>query len=96
MRIAAPGSVTTIDELLALPDDGLRHELLDGTHVVTPAPSYPHQVVLKRLVQAIDGALGDAKVPVLWSPADIRLNPRTLVQPDLYQTMTSSGRRSRD
>src|SRR5436305_15025375 len=39
-------AVTTIDELLALPDDGLRHELLDGVHVVTPAPAYPHQAVL--------------------------------------------------
>src|SRR5213082_3142668 len=28
-------AVTTIEELLALPDDGLRHELLDGVHVVT-------------------------------------------------------------
>src|SRR5256885_17055600 len=39
-------AVTTVEELLALPDDGLRHELLDGVHVVTPAPAYPHQAVL--------------------------------------------------
>ncbi|MGH9362646.1 MAG: hypothetical protein ACRD2T_12095 [Thermoanaerobaculia bacterium] len=27
----------TYDDLLALPDDGLRHELIDGEHYVTPA-----------------------------------------------------------
>jgi hypothetical protein len=29
----------TYEDLLALPDDGLRHELIDGEHFVTPAPS---------------------------------------------------------
>ncbi len=38
MGMPAPSSVTTINELLSLPDDDMRHELLDGTHVVTPAP----------------------------------------------------------
>ncbi len=33
--------VTTIEQLLALPDDGMRHELLEGVHVVTPARNSP-------------------------------------------------------
>jgi hypothetical protein len=40
MGMPAPQAVTTVEELLALPDDGLRHELLDGEHVVTPARIY--------------------------------------------------------
>ena len=32
----------TRDEVLALPDDGMRHELFDGELVVTPAPAYRH------------------------------------------------------
>jgi len=87
----ASSPVTTIDELLALPEDGQRHELLDGAHVVTPAPSYPHQVVLQRLFQAINEAVRDAPSRVLWSPADIRLNPRTLVQPDLFIIKDEDG-----
>ncbi len=39
-------TVSTIEVLLALPEDGLRHELLDGEHVVTPAPELPHQAVV--------------------------------------------------
>lgn len=43
MGMAAPRSITTIEELLALPDDGLVHELLDGVHVVTPVPRPAHE-----------------------------------------------------
>jgi len=77
--------VTTIEDLLALPEDGLRHELLDGEHVVTPAPALRHQWVLSPLHFALSTALaGRADLQVLSSPADIRLGPRTLVQPDLF------------
>ena len=77
--------VTTIDALLALPEDGLRHELLDGVHVVTPSPSLLHQVALREFSLALLEALkGQVHLQLLWSPADIVLGPRTLVQPDLF------------
>jgi Uma2 family endonuclease len=82
---AAPAPISTIEELLALPDDGLRHELLDGVHVVTPAPEYPHQGVLGEFFFALRKALeGQDELMVLMSPADIVLSPRTLVQPDVF------------
>jgi hypothetical protein len=49
--------VTTIEQLHALPEDGLRHELLDGVHVVTPAPQAPHQLIVMGLIRALDAAL---------------------------------------
>jgi Uma2 family endonuclease len=77
--------VTTIEALLGLPGDGLRHELLEGEHVVTPAPAYRHQDVLMRLVFCLaDGLRGREDLKLLASPADITLGPRTLVQPDLF------------
>ena len=85
--------MSTIEELLALPEDGLRHELLDGVHVVTPAPEYPHQAVLGELFVALHKALeGNAELQVLASPADIVLSPRTLVQPDLFVIRRQPGR----
>ena len=85
-------SVTTIEELLALPEDGLRHELLDGVHVVTPAPEYLHQASLTRLAFALQQALeGNEELEVLWSPADIVLGPKTLVQPDLFVVRKKPG-----
>ncbi|MEO8635636.1 MAG: Uma2 family endonuclease [Gemmatimonadales bacterium] len=77
--------VTTIDLLQALPDDGQRHELLDGVHAVTPSPSYAHQDLVGTLFFALRRAVeGRPDLKVLVSPADVRLGPRTLVQPDLF------------
>jgi len=77
--------VSTIEELLALPEDGRRHELLDGVHALTPSPTYRHQSLLAELFFALRTALaGHRELAVLTSPADIRLGPRTLVQPDLF------------
>jgi Uma2 family endonuclease len=86
MPTPTPSSaVSTIEELLALPEDGLRHELLNGVHVVTPAPTLPHQAVLGEFGYALRRGLeGNAALMVLESPADIVLGPRTLVQPDLF------------
>ena len=85
MVMPAPQPVSTIEELLALPDDGLRHELLDGEHVVTPSPALLHQRALRMLYDELQEAVAQhAGLEVLWSPADIRLGPRTLVQPDLF------------
>lgn len=87
---------TTIADLLALPEDGLRHELLDGAHVVTPAPAYIHQAVhsalFAELLRALDGTSG---YEVLSGPADIILGPRTLVQPDLFVARVHAKRRPR-
>lgn len=85
MAMPAPQPVTTIDELLALPEDGLRHELLDGQHVVTPSPRRWHQEVLRRLFLELTDALEECEDLVAYNlAADLRLGPRTLVQPDLF------------
>lgn len=85
MAMPAVAPVTTIEELLALPGDGHRHELLDGEHVVTPAPALGHQRALRRLYDLLAAALRERPgLELFWSPADIRLGPRTLVQPDLF------------
>lgn len=82
---ASLSAITTIEELLALPEDGLRHELLDGVHVVTPSPEYAHQGVLAGVNFALLKSLeGQDELVVLTSPADIVLSPRTLVQPDIF------------
>ena len=85
MSATTEAPVTTIEALLALPAGGIRHELLDGEHAVTPAPTHGHQRVLVRLLAAFLEALrGRGDLEVLVSPADIVLDPRTLVQPDLF------------
>ncbi len=43
----------TVEDLYALPNDGMRHELLDGTLLVSPPPSVSHQLAARRLVEAL-------------------------------------------
>ena len=89
-----PAPITTIEELLSLPDDGLRHELLDGVHVVSPAPRPAHQDVFGELFVALKMTLKSrVDVSVFASPADIILGPRTLVQPDIFIVARPGGRR---
>jgi Uma2 family endonuclease len=90
---AAPPDVTTIEELLALPADGLRHELLDGVHVVTPAPALFHQFMVRELMALFIPTLqGQDRFHLLSSPADIVLGARTLVQPDVFVIERQPGK----
>ena len=68
-----------------LPEDGNRYEIIDGELVVTPAPRDPHQAVLGELHFLFATFLHEHRVArVLFSPADIRIDSRNLVQPDLF------------
>lgn len=69
-------------DLDALPDDGLRHELLDGAFVMTPSPGFRHQ----RAVWALGRALEDVLPPsllVLPGPFDLVLPTGDVLVPDL-------------
>ena len=44
----------TYDDFVLFPDDGKRHEIIDGEHVVTPSPNVWHQRLVRRLLVAIE------------------------------------------
>ena len=52
-----PGVKLTYDDFVLFPDDGKRHELIDGEHYVTPSPNPKHQQVSANLDPA-DWAAG--------------------------------------
>lgn len=54
----------TYDDFLLFPDDGQRHELIDGEHDVTPSPNPGHQRLSVRLTTArvVDPELDLVKV----------------------------------
>ena len=74
----------TYDDLLALPDDGLRHELIDGEHFVTPSPVSRHQILLANLHRLIGPHTHATKIGVtLFAPYDIVFTQYDVVEPDL-------------
>jgi Uma2 family endonuclease len=50
---AAGTTGLTYEDLLGIPDDGLRRELIDGELFVSPSPSYDHQGVVTELLVAL-------------------------------------------
>lgn len=79
--LGAAGPYTRAD-LDALPDDGRRHELIDGILVVTPAPSIRHQEVSLSLVLLLQQACPPA-IKLLYAPVDVALGEDTVMQPDI-------------
>ena len=74
----------TYDDLAALPDDGLRHELIDVVHFVTPSPALVHQLIVGNLHRLIANHLqAHATGVVLLAPFDVVLSIHDVVEPDL-------------
>jgi Uma2 family endonuclease len=74
----------TYDDLLALPDDGLRHELIDGEHFVSPSPGSAHQLIIGNLHVLLHTFLRDHPTGVVMlAPFDIVFTQYDVVEPDL-------------
>jgi Uma2 family endonuclease len=82
MSVMPVNNQLTRDELDALPDDGLRHELIDGTFVMTPAPGVGHQIMTAGLHIALRTACMGTDLRVLFAPLDVVLGT-SIVEPDL-------------
>jgi Uma2 family endonuclease len=63
--------VWTIDDLMSLPDDGHRYEIVDGSLLVSPAPPMRHQVAADRLRDMLLAAAPDGDDVVTATAVDI-------------------------
>ena len=73
----------TFEDYLGFPDDGRRHELLDGQHAVTPAPGRRHQAVSRWLVHHLSAWTVEHGGEVFAAPFDVLLSDVDVVQPDV-------------
>jgi len=87
--MATTSTRLTYADLVAMPEDGKRHELIDGEHYVTPSPTLRHQLVLSHLHLDLGGyveanGLGQA----FFAPLDVILSDYDVVEPDLLFVST--------
>lgn len=74
----------TYDDYALLPEDGQRHEIIDGELYVTPAPFIPHQNLSFELSARFRNFLKRHRVGrALAAPVDVLLSEHDIVQPDL-------------
>ena len=65
----------TYDDFVNFPDDGQRHELIDGEHYVTPSPATVHQRLVGRLYLALGNWLQRRPIgEVFLAPFDVVLS----------------------
>ena len=84
MKPASSRLRLTYDDFVLFPDDGQRHELIDGEHYVTPSPNTKHQQVSLNLILAIGKRLEEHSTGRLFhAPFDVVFSNFDVVEPDL-------------
>lgn len=84
MEIGARSLKLTYEDYLYFPQDGKRHELIDGEHYVTPAPNLKHQTAVVNLAGDLRDFVRPRGLGRVWvAPVDVLLSDHDVVQPDL-------------
>jgi Uma2 family endonuclease len=82
----------TYDDFVNFPDDGQRHELIDGEHYVTPSPATVHQRLVGRLHLALANWLQRHPTgEVFLAPLDVVLSHHDIVEPDLLIVLSDQS-----
>src|SRR5690606_8328074 len=88
---ASPSPKLGYAQYVKFPDDGQRHEIIEGMHTVNPAPSTYHQAVSRRIQFQLYSAIelrGFGEV--IDAPVDVQLSPHDIVQPDLVVVLVQN------
>ncbi len=72
----------TYDDLLTMPEDDVRREIIDGVLFVSPSPGRWHQKLVARVHRVLEDA-GEGVGEAWLSPLDVRLSDHDSVQPDV-------------
>jgi Uma2 family endonuclease len=79
-----PSVKFTYEDFLTFPDDGKRHEIIDGEHYVTPSPNIRHQRISGNLHLLIGTWLEEHPIGQLfYAPLDVVFSNFDVVEPDL-------------
>ena len=89
----APGS-WTYEDLLSLPDDGRRYEIIEGELYEMPSPSWAHSTVIANLITMLIPLM--ARLGGIWrtAPLDVFFQGANPVQPDIVVILPGGGARA--
>ncbi len=74
----------TYEDYLYFPEDGRRHELIDGEHYVSAAPNLKHQTAALNISSDLRGFVRPRGLGKVWAaPVDVMLSENDVVQPDV-------------
>ncbi len=82
-KVHIPGKLG-YQEYAQIPNDGQRHEIVGGQHIVNPAPYTYHQKLSGRIHFQLYSQIEQRELGEVYSaPTDLQLSEIDIVQPDL-------------
>ena len=79
----ATRTLLTFEQFEQYQDDGMRHELLKGEHIVMPPPKLRHTLIQEKLGELLRPYVLQHQVGKVFIEAGFRLSHNTWLQPDL-------------
>lgn len=84
MTVAPVSTRFTYEDYCNWPDDGRRHEIIDGDHFTSTSRNRSHQLALGHLIAQLHPFVGKHQLgEVFLSPFDVLFSDFDVVQPDL-------------
>jgi Uma2 family endonuclease len=80
----------TYEDLLALPDDGKRYEIIEGTLYEMTAPNTAHAAAVMNLIAALLPIVAALGGRLFTAPVDLFIRGANPVQPDLMAILPGS------
>ena len=71
MSMVASAKRWTVEEVLLLPDDGNRYEVVDGELLVTPSPGVRHEAASVELFHRLDAYVRREHIGTLFDSARV-------------------------
>lgn len=79
-------------EYALFPQDGNRHEIIDGRHYMNPAPTFYHQTLIMRICFQLYSQIDEAGLgQVRTAPLDVQFTPHDVVQPDIVVVLDGNN-----
>ena len=96
MVLTKPAGSWTYEDLLSLPDDGKRYEIIEGELYEMPAPSLIHAKIVMNLIELLLPIVGRLHGELFTAPVDVFFRGADPVQPDILVLLSGwRGRRAR-
>ena len=76
------------EDLLAMPEDGKRYEIVDGDLLSSSSPGRRHQQVVSNVLRALTAIEAAGAGEVLLGPLDVVLDRHTVLVPDVLFVRT--------
>lgn len=78
---------------VCFPDDGKRHEIIEGDHYMNPAPSTYHQTVSRRIQFQLYEKIELTELGVVYNaPVDLHIGEHNIIQPDIVVVLDERKR----